>query len=157
MKRSSTMINEIFAPLTELLNDFARTFDEEYSVKFNSDFQANVSEMRIYYTIVMSDPDSKAFRENFVHRFPSCADFDIFILSFMHELGHLETEWDMEDDVNLRNEIQDHEKYFNLHNEWIATEWAGNYLTKNHDQMKQFEKIILATGKNLIEKYYSDC
>ena len=60
----------------------------------------------------------------------------------MHEVGHLETEWEMNDDpvpVGISNE-----EYYNLHDEFIATDWAGEWLEENYDRAKNFDASILA-------------
>lgn len=156
------MMNEIrtdFAPVTDLLTDFVRSFDEEYSVELGSDFEA-VDDEKIVYAIAMIDEEARNFAENFVARFPACAVFDIFTLSFMHELGHLETAWDMVDDVAQRNKLRkmtDKKKacalYYRLHNERIATDWAGEYLTAHLGEMVGFEKKILGLLKKVLDKY----
>ena len=61
----------------------------------------------------------------------------------MHELGHLETEWDMVDDTEERNKITDNATYFQLYNERIATDWAGEYLTDHKAEMQMLERQIL--------------
>lgn len=144
---------EDFAPITAELEKFVKTFDEEYSVALNSDFQSDSIEMRVYYTFAMIDKSAKAFRANFVQRFPACADFDVFTLSFFHELGHLEMDWASIDDANERNTIKDDETYFALYNETIATDWAGEYLTEHHDEMKLWEEKILRMFKKVLDKY----
>lgn len=147
-----------FSPMTRVLNKFVRTFDEEYSCKFGSDFLA-VNDESITYTIAISDRDAISFQKDFIRRFPRCADFNIFTLSFMHELGHLETALDTVNDIKQREEIsamQDHDKamrkYYALHNERIATNWAGKYLTEHHDDMKQWETKVLKTLQKILDK-----
>jgi hypothetical protein len=145
-----------FQEVTSILEAFAQTFDEEYLVQFGSDFQADNMEETIYYTIAIVDEGAKSFRANFEKRFPVAKDFDIFTLSFLHELGHLETEWDMVDDIKQRNEIRglkDSERYYNLHNEKIATDWAGEYLTDHYTTAKALENKCLKIIKQVWEKY----
>lgn len=153
------MIENDFAPVTETLSAFVRTFDEEYSVELGADFEA-VDDEKIVYAIAMMDEGATSFRENFVKRFPACGVFDIFTLSFMHELGHLETAWDMVDDVKQRKAIHamtDKEKayrrYYALHNERIATDWAGDYLTAHLAEMLAFEKKVLEIFRKVLDKY----
>lgn len=154
-----TQIRNDFAPVTDALSAFVRTFDEEYSVELGSDFEA-VDDEKIVYAIAMMDEEARSFAENFVSRFPACAVFDIFTLSFFHELGHLETAWDMVDDVAQRNKLRkmtDKKKacalYYRLHNERIATDWAGEYLTAHLAEMVELEKKILGLLKKVLDKY----
>ena len=147
-----------FSPMTRVLNKFVRTFDEEYSCKFGSDFLA-VNDELITYTIAISDRDAISFQKDFIRHFPRCADFNIFTLSFMHELGHLETALDTVNDIKQREEIsamQDYDKamrkYYALYNERIATNWAGKYLTEHHDDMKKWETKVLKTLQKILDK-----
>lgn len=136
-------IMKLFAPVTALLNDFVQMFDEEYTVEVAHKFCADNIQEVVYYTVAMPKGPVDEFVTDFIKRFPACSDFSEFMLSFMHELGHLETEWDMVDDTKERNEITDNATYFQLYNERIATDWAGDYLTEHHDEMKIMERQIL--------------
>lgn len=138
-----TIADKIFDSVTEVLTDFVRTFDEEYTVELSGDFMADNIEERIYYAPMSPAESGEAFRQNFVKRFPVCEVFSLFMLSFMHELGHLETEWDMVDDTDERNATKDNETYFALHNEKIATDWAGEYLTNHVAEMVKFDRELL--------------
>lgn len=149
-------ISNDFREVTYILEDFAQSFDEEYLVQFGTDFEADTIDDTIYYTIAIVDKGAQTFRANFEKRFPVAKDFDIFTLSFLHELGHLETEWDMENDTQQRNKIRglkDAEKYYNLHNEKIATDWAGEYLTDHYLTAKALEERCLKIIKRILEKY----
>jgi len=148
-----------FAPVTAQLDKFVKTFDEEYSCSFGSDFEA-VNGLEIIYSIAVADDSATRFQNDFISRFPACADFDIFTLSFMHELGHCETDYDTRNDIKAReiihamkNKDKAYKIYFALHNEKIATDWAGEYLTAHHDDMKKWEKKILKTLKKVLDKY----
>lgn len=152
-------IKRDFAPMTRALNAFVRQFDEEYSCFLGPDFEA-VNDEAIVYTVVVCDRNAISFRDDFIRRFPLCNDFNIFTLSFMHELGHLETSFDTVNDIAQREEInamKDKEealkKYYKLHNERIATNWAGNYLTEHHDEMKKWEEKITRILKKVLDKY----
>ena len=154
-----TEIRNDFSPVTALLSAFARTFDEEYTVELGADFEA-VDDEKIVYAIAMMDEGATSFRENFVKRFPACEVFDIFTLSFMHELGHLETAWDMVDDVAQRNAIhaitdkaKAYRRYYALHNERIATDWAGEYLTDHLAEMQEWERKVLTALRLVWEKF----
>ena len=133
----------LFAPVTALLNDFVQMFDEEYSVALQPDFEANLDTEVIGYAIAVPKTATEAFVADFVERFPSCKCFDSFTLSFMHELGHLETECDIVDDTEERNAITDNKTYLDLYTARIAPDWAGEYLTEHKDEMLMIEKQIL--------------
>lgn len=127
-------------PLTAVVREFVKSFDEEYDAVLGPDFMANMDEDVVVYSIAMSDAGGQSFRDNFVKRFPECDCLSTFALSLFHEVGHLETEWDMDDDVELRNsDKMDDETYYNLHNEWIATQFAGEWATSHLEKAKQFD------------------
>lgn len=149
-------IKQSFAPITRALNAFVRSFDEEYSCVLAPAFEADMTNDIIFYSCFTTEANNVAFREDFIRRFPACADFDIFTLSFLHELGHLETEWDMIDDREQRQAIKDNESYFALYNEQIATDWAGEYLTANHDTMKAWENKIIKKFQKTIDKLLTE-
>ena len=136
-------IMKLFAPVTALLNDFIQMFDEEYTVELAHKFCADNIQEVVYYTVVMPKDSVDEFTTDFIKRFPACSCFSEFMLSFMHELGHLETEWDMVDDTEERNQITDNKTYFQLYNERIATDWAGEYLTEHKNEMQMLERQIL--------------
>ena len=153
------MVAKDFVSVTRILNQFIRQFDPDYSCTVGADFEAWNNEYKIIYAIALPDACAISFQADFIRRFPQCADFNIFTLSFLHELGHLETEWDMIDDVTERiaiHHIKDQDlrdrKYYALHNERIATDWAGEYLTENHDEMKLWEEKVLAKIKKVLDK-----
>ena len=143
-------IMKLFAPVTAMLNDFIQMFDEEYTVELAHKFCADNIQEVVYYTVVMPKDSVDEFTTDFIKRFPACSCFSEFMLSFMHELGHLETAWDMVDDVAQRNKLRkmtDKKKacalYYRLHNERIATDWAGEYLTAHKAEMQMLERQIL--------------
>ena len=136
-------IMKLFAPVTAMLNDFIQMFDEEYTVELAHKFCADNIQEVVYYTVVMPKDSVDEFTTDFIKRFPACSCFSEFMLSFMHELGHLETEWDMVDDTEERNRITDNKTYFQLYNERIATDWAGEYLTDHKAEMQMLERQIL--------------
>ena len=151
---------EDFAPVTRLLTAFVQSFDEDYACELGSDWEADYDEYIITWSFVMADRSAQSFRDDFIKRFPTCRDFDTFTLSLMHELGHLETCDEMEDDTSLRVAIyamtdraKADEVYYGLHNERIATDWAGWYLTAHHDRMKAWEQKILESLKKVLDKY----
>lgn len=151
---------EDFAPITAALTAFVRSFDEDYTCELGANFEALIDTDTIIYTIIMYDNSANSFRANFIERFPHCDDFTTFTLSFFHELGHLETSYDMIDDTGeriyinrLRNKRKAERRYYRLHNERIATDWAGEYLTAHHDEMKTWEKIFLEKLSKVLDNY----
>lgn len=154
-------IKQTFAPVTRKINSLMRTFDEEYSASLATDFAACSEKSFITYAIAVSELQQSAFSRNFVRRFPACADFNPWTLALMHEIGHLEMAWDDIDDRAARqrlqalydtNPAQANSRYFRLHNERNATDWAGEYLTAHHDEMRVWEIKIMKTLKKVLDK-----
>ena len=144
-----------FAKINEVVRDFVKSISEEYDCRMGIEFCVYLEENMIEWSILYVENGGEAFYENFISRFPKARGFNLFTLSVLHEIGHLETEWDMEDETYLRNtDTMDDETYFNLYNEKIATDWAGEWIEDNFDEAlaiddkfneilsKFFEKVL---------------
>lgn len=82
-------------------------------------------------------------------------DFDPFILSFFHELGHYET-FDIVEDDEYENDYfckvaldmketrsrEDYFAYYDLNMEWIATAWAVKYIQLHIDDVRTLEREV---------------
>ena len=98
------------------------------------------------------DDGGKAFRKDFVNRFPSARGFSDVTLSLLHEIGHTMTKAfvpPMNDEIDEYNaKVQNLEMcdvyplYFALTDERMATDWAINWLknAENRKLAKKFEK-----------------
>lgn len=142
-----------FSPLTATIHDFISTFDEEYEVEMGDEFAANLDTDTVYYSIIYAEDGGRAFYEDFINRFPKCKGMSLMILSLLHEVGHLETEWDMVDDTAVRARIRDEkdsERYFALHNEKIATDWAGEWITSHLEEAKMWDDKIMNAYMNIL-------
>lgn len=104
--------------------------------------------------LAKGDVGCKEFRHNVIMRDPSMNGFSNLTLSLLHELGHFETESKVPCGYN-RDKAEklidergkgDYTKinlmYFNLPDEWLATQWAIEWLsnTENRKKAKQFER-----------------
>ena len=132
--------------LNNALNDFLQPFDCEATL--GTDFEYFYPLSLIRYTLVVTDIQEDSFLNFCESLFPDIKA-DIFLWSFLHELGHHETLDDFDDmthmvyhsiinsDIRLSDEY-----YYNLPIEKAATEWAGNYiLTHAKDVYKLWQKI----------------
>lgn len=133
------------------LNYLLTFFDEEYTVKMGTDFEVDLDEKILYWSILYTEKSGDAFYKNFCKKFPFVKDFSLFTLAVFHEIGHIETEDEMEDDTDLRNTELSNEEYFNLHNEKIATEWAGNYINEHLMFTKYFDDKFTTILKNFYQ------
>ena len=99
-----------------------------------------------------NDNGGKAFRKDFVTRFPSARGFSDVTLSLLHEIGHSMTKAfvpPMREEYEKYNEQVEqlemcdvYPLYFNLTNERMATDWAIEWLkvAENRRIAKEFEK-----------------
>jgi hypothetical protein len=148
-----TKISAQFSALTKALNAFVKeNFSEDYSVRMGADFYVDLDSDVIYYSVITPEKDEKSFCENFIKRFPACADISPLMLSFMHEVGHLEEEWQMIDDTAERELCTECEEYYDLFNERIATDFAGEWLTAHHDFAKETDKKFITIYEKILDK-----
>lgn len=125
--------------LNEMVNNFIANINEEYIAVENDFFEVNFEDYEINYAVENEVDD---FFNNFVERFPLAGNFAPFVLSLLHEVGHLETEDDIIDDTDERNAITNTADYFNLYNEAIATDWAGFFIEDNFELVAEFNEAL---------------
>lgn len=143
------MLNLYLEKINKVVNDFVKMFSDEYYAELGAEFYANMDLQKVVYPLLIGDKSSKAFYDNFVGRFPCAKNYSVFLLSILHEIGHLETESEMVDDTNERNDEIGLE-YFDLWNEKIATDFAGFWLQDNEKIAKQFDENF----ENLVCEMY---
>ena len=136
------MLNQFFETFDNLINEIVKSVDEEYSAYLSDEFSADIVNNRVAYSLLVEPESNEAFRADFVSRFPIADKYSDFLLSILHEIGHLETACDMVDDIEKRKKITDNKKYFKLFNERIATDWAGFWLEDNPQLARQFDDTI---------------
>lgn len=148
------MLNYYIDLINHTIQKFIQNFNEEYDCCMELDFCAYLDTNTIAWSILCPDHSSQTFFENFVLRFPKVAGFDIFTLSILHELGHLETEDEMEDDTKERAKNLSDEEYYNLFNEKIATDWAGEWIMNHYEEAlsldNQFKTIFRDMYSNIL-------
>ena len=141
--------------LNKVLNDFLEPFD--CSAYFNDDFCYWYVGSKINYTLVVTDNQADSFLAFAESLFPSI-HADIFLWSFLHELGHHETLDDFDEETHLlyrtivNNENLSDEEYYNLPLEKAATEWAGNYMLSHISEISKLWNKIAP----LIQQFYKE-
>ena len=117
--------------VTEIVKDFANGF-AACDVVFGTVNMCHVAgddKVTIMYSTpraVNGEPDE--FADNFISRYPRCAVLSQITLSLLHEIGHMVNKEAMTHyDANVSTSAE----YFDLPNEKIATDWAGNFASKN--------------------------
>lgn len=135
--------------------DFVKSIDEELSVTFINGvgyyYETATNTINVDFT---DETEEFGFLRHLkeVHNCDFAYDYSITLWSILHEIGHYETENEIEedtDDEELRfwlsmtdkkvaenPTIQD--RYFNLPSEWVATEWAIDWIKDNLETAKKF-------------------
>ena len=122
--------------ITNIINNFLEPFD---CVAFaGTDFNYYPASNTIEFALTVIDEHANSFKQFAESLHP--VHSDIFLWSLMHELGHAETEDEFDDDEEYEaaaaNVISD-EDYYNIPQEYAATDWAGEYMTEHEDEMIQ--------------------
>ena len=149
------MLQTYLNKINSTLNSMVKTFDENYSVIFSDKFAVDLVNEIITYALLVDSRNDK-FYENFVSRFPCVKNFNLLLLSVLHEIGHLETQDEMENDTEIRNTELDEETYFNLFNEKIATDYAGFWVQDNFEIAKKYNDEIEKVLFEMYEKVLTD-
>ena len=100
----------------------------------------------IYYCKYFYRDGDIAFFDNFVKRCPIAAKYSDFLLSLLHEMGHIVTSEQMD---RAKDDTYTYEEYFAMHDEMIATNWAIQFLEDKHNIkiLKWFEEQYRAIKK----------
>lgn len=147
------MINNQFTSLitiTNILNDFLKPFD--CITVLDTDFAYYSASNLITYAFIIADKHEKTFTKFVNNLFPN-VKANIFLWSFLHELGHHETEDDFEDEEweeyrEKAPKCSSDEEYYNLPIEYAATYWAGQYMTKHYNEIKKLWDNLIPAIKN---------
>ena len=147
--------------LDNILNEFLEEFEAEAGI--GPDFAYYYTSSYIQYTLVVSDKASTYFM-NHIHKLAPDIKCDVFLISFLHELGHHETMDDLtnEDErfsrdtkVTINQALNSkecdpvveeavHSLYFNLPDESAATVWAIQYIRNNPEKIAALWKRVQA-------------
>lgn len=130
--------------ITAILNEYLEKFD--LTATLDTDFGYYRYDDLITYTVVVTERFDKLF-QNFVETNFPLVNAPIFLWSLFHEIGHAETDDDLDDDLydfceNAKigiNPDNDEEvmAYFNLPDEYAATEWAYYYFLNHKEEVTE--------------------
>lgn len=143
--------------LEEYLQDFLKRNDIECNLLFGNSFAYLPFSNTIAYSLVVGDTSSKTFLSFTKNLFPEITA-DIFLWSFLHEVGHYETtddfdEYEYEEYYFLINqEGLDDEFYYNLPIERAATIWAGEFMKNNTAEVQRLWNNIQPVIQAMYEK-----
>jgi len=139
------------------LNEIAAKFESKPTVvingKFNYNFETNTISVKLEI-----DDNMRLFAEWFTQNFYLPSDFEqtIFIINFLHEIGHAEM-WDLTKDhenynpalrawyrefEHLLNSEQSVEIYTSLFEEKIANAWTADYINEDWEIINQWSNEL---------------
>lgn len=136
--------------INNIINKFLEPF--ELTAELGTDFDYCFLEDKIHYALVIDEVSSNLFLKNAERRFPD-VHADVFLWSLLHEVGHSETLDDLEDGVEewclvakktingLSRKLSQeacNQVYFDLPDEEAATNWAGEYMMENSEEITMF-------------------
>lgn len=147
--------------LNSILNEFLIEFD--VTADIGPDFCYWHNRNAIEYSLVVSDKAGELYM-NYVHKFAPDITCDVFLISFLHELGHHETIDELTDEEEMYcrdvktdigvilSENKDlatretmYNLYFGLPDELAATSWAIEYIRSNREKIAKLWNRIQPT------------
>lgn len=148
--------------VNKVVNEFTKQFGVR--AELGTEFQAYCDEMIINYTLTCDADEKYYFIQDAEERYPYIKA-DIFLWCLMHEIGHCVTDtfWTETEqeyfmaqkeamtcivDDDIRNDW-----YHACPDEFFATKWAGDYMTKHPKKIAKFWKKM---QKAIMEFYYKN-
>ena len=148
--------------IRKVVNEFTSTFG--IRAEWGEEFQALPTDKIITFTVIVDEDMNEVFLADAENRFPA-VHANLFLWLLMHEIGHCMTDalWTMDDEEYFKkakdklNEYFDtseniNEWYHKIPDEYMATKWAGEYMTCHPKKMKKFNKKMNEAMKNFCEK-----
>ena len=140
--------------LTNVLDKFLEEF--ECTSIVDTDFYCLIASNVIAVSLVVSEKHSSTFMSRVNRLYPDI-HADEFLWSFLHEVGHIETIDTLDDDelyfseTQKKNENITNEVYYELPDEFAATEWAANYMRKNTEKVAKFWSEVQSVIMNIYQ------
>ena len=127
---------------------------EDITIVSDSEWYYDHAKTEIAYTMGKDPVVEETFKE-YCKKCGLLDEFDPFILSFFHELGHYET-FDIVEDDEYENDYfckvalnvkenrtrDDYFAYYDLEMEWMATAWAIKYIQLHTDEVRELEREV---------------
>ena len=138
--------------LTNVLDKFLEEFECTSIVDTN--FYCLIASNVIAVSLVVSEKNSSSFMSRVNRLYPDI-HADEFLWSFLHEVGHIETINTLDDDelyfskTQKKNENITNEVYYELPDEFAATEWAANYMRENTEKVAKFWNEVQSVIVNI--------
>ena len=132
----------------QLIKDFVKSINPELKIFYQEIFECDIYEEEIFIGKKEFTSDTRMFMEWFQKEFPLCKDCHWWLISLLHEIGHVETYEEVKHDkreiiysiLKMAFEMGDvsivklNNAYFNLPAEYDATYWAASYYLSNTDK-----------------------
>ena len=139
----------------KILNDFIKTINKDYKVLHDKkEFTSDWENGKVWVCFNENKEDDQLFIDYIKNKYQ--VEIDTFLMSFLHEIGHLETEDDeLSDnraiDLFTLEVLYDNskitkkeyfERYFEIECESLATEWGIDFYKSHEEQCKQLVKEL---------------
>lgn len=129
--------------LNQFFTKWLADHDFDAVAELGTDFSVDLSSNTIYYSVVEIADTADRFVNFCKSLEPDLVEVDPFIVSFFHELGHIETEdyWDTKDWERYDKFVEitkDDYTYFNFPIEREATKWGCDYIVNNVEEIVEF-------------------
>lgn len=143
-------MNELILTVNRILNNWLKENGFNCYVRYDEDFEYDYLNGIINYTLYDETEEDELFLE--VCESIYDAEYDDFIISFLHELGHHETRGLVSDQDLIELEQfkyqmnpEDPEaqlQYLVSYPEWEATNWACQYMKNNQEKVKNLQEEL---------------
>lgn len=140
--------------LTNTLDKFLEEF--ECTSIVDTDFYCLNASNIIAVALVVAEKHSSTFMSRVKKLYPDI-HADEFLWSFLHEVGHIETLDLLDDDEIIYSELQKKnenitdEVYYELPDEFAATDWAANYMRNNTEKVAKFWSEVQSAIMNIYQ------
>lgn len=139
----------------KILNDFIKTINKDYKVLHDKkEFTSDWENGKVWVCFNENKEDDQLFMDYIKNKYQ--IEIDTFLMSFLHEIGHLETEDDeLSDnraidlfalevlfDNSKITKKEYFERYFEIECESLATEWGIDFYKSHEEQCKQLVKEL---------------
>ena len=135
--------------IKKMYEDFVHSIDENLDVTFFEGDGYFYDEDDLSINIDTTQPDEESFIYDIIknHKCFYAKKIHIILWSILHEIGHYMTyEEESEEEEKIRFECMLNKRpimdYYKLNNEFIATEWAVNWVEENLDTAINFSRPL---------------
>jgi hypothetical protein len=153
--------------IIEIYQNLANTVDNEIVVESGNDFSCCIIDKNISIPLLADIRETENFLKSIAKitkhniKYNCVNKIDSNLISFLHEIGHIQT--DQQDLISnigrkLANFIYKYSKtvgafiYYNLPEEKRASKWAVDYISTHYAKVKAFQVVL----RNKYNKFYSD-